>query len=263
MDVPASGPPNDSTAPLAPDPVTSVGATGGPPERPRFGILHLMLWTALSALLLANQRQAIQYLPAGATIGESPWQLLHWALFSALEGAALMSLPVAVAWWTRRIRFPVYPGEWLWLFQGCLALFGVFRLNVEFRFIDQGWAQLPSGIVGLGLSVLPLIVLVAARLPRRWRAYLLLVSVDTFWEALRALVISFQRMIGGGYINLYSAWVNVPVAAVNLLATMGVAAIDGRRAGHLPWTHWLPLLIAIAQPLLTMVANLMWLVVGQ
>jgi hypothetical protein len=242
--------------PSVPDPVATPPTGAGPPERARFGIRHLLLWTALSAVLLANQEQAIRHLAAGAQLVQTGFYTAHRALSCVLEGAALLSFFVAANCWRQRIRFPVYPGEWLWLFEGCMTLFSVFRIQFELRYIDRDWGLLPSGLLGVGLSILPLVVLVIARLPQRWRFLMAVLAAETFWDALRSLLFSYQRMIGGGFINLFATWINMLTASVLILSAAAVAAIDARRAGHLPWTHWLPLAIVAGIPLLGLLAGL-------
>lgn len=165
--------------------------TAGPGER--LSILHLMVWTGCTALILAFYRQSMN-LPDSPT--NPVWLRVVTALVGApIQGACVASL-LLVLW--RKFKggrpFPRQPGHWLLIIPGVVALFSWPWWLVIVPFLQRGvWVYLifyriPLLVLFCGLALFSIGRL---RSEPRWRA------MFTVW-LLANLVAPLLGCIGPG-----------------------------------------------------------------
>src|SRR5262249_51934879 len=104
--------------PRAPSPFDDepVGAPSTPAEKsanPRLSILHLMVWTATSAVMMAVMR-----MPREAEEELSTFVTAYRIGFAMYAGVVMGGVVMWIARWWRGVRFPTQPGEWLLVEQG-------------------------------------------------------------------------------------------------------------------------------------------------
>lgn len=183
----------------------------------RLTIAHLMLWTAMTAIVLGFIRHiAPHYTPTSAATPQFALNLwLQYLLLFAVSpayGAALAGLQLAI--WrllTRRFGFPSQPGHWLLLVLAIIPIYVV-----------ATWLLLPSFddvslvFVCIGLVVATLLSLAAAMRIRR----------PTWWLPTFALAAGGL----GGIALSVATWIAMgfetpPVAAFP--AVLGALAVAG------------------------------------
>jgi hypothetical protein len=121
-------------SPFDDEPIGGPAPTAEKSERPRISILHLMVWTATSAAMMAILRlpnEAAEQLPAFLTAYR-----IGFAMYAGVvTGGVLMWIG---RWW-RGVSFPTQPGEWLLVEQGATVMFWVGTM-----YLDE-WAQRVRG----------------------------------------------------------------------------------------------------------------------
>ncbi|MFN0018046.1 MAG: hypothetical protein ACKVP0_07295 [Pirellulaceae bacterium] len=102
-----------------------LASPGAPDPGERLTILHLMVWTAGSAVMLAFYRQSISQAQSGpADAMNPPWlQAVLGLLTCPLQGAGVAAV-MLMLW--RKFKggrsFPAQPGHWLLVIAGVIAL---------------------------------------------------------------------------------------------------------------------------------------------
>lgn len=107
----------DIEASIAPDGESPFG----PSPQPRLGIIHIMLWTAGSAMILAMYRAMVDFddMPEQA---RAQWYVMQIG-YSIAYGAALAgAILFAYRRLTKGTPFPVLPGHWLLLTWGLVFI---------------------------------------------------------------------------------------------------------------------------------------------
>jgi hypothetical protein len=98
--------------------LVDAAATFLTPREPRLSIMHLMIWTATSAAMMAffNLWTSLQSSSARASVAESlksPVMMTMQTLWAMGTGAYLGGVLMFISRRLRGMRFPVQPGEWL------------------------------------------------------------------------------------------------------------------------------------------------------
>lgn len=196
----------------------------------RLGILHLLVLTACVAVSLSLSKFLLQSLGQGEFTGVQA--ALH--AFRAIgAGATMAGLLLWIARRRRGLSFPVYPGEYLavahgvitvtWLFGCCLAV----GTGASF---EQIWFRVYfMAAIGGGLMFYAAL----ARLTiKRWRVFF------QFKLVVLGMVLCCHGF--GGYRGSTMLFLLEPlVTAVAVLMLGMILWIDHRQRKHVPWTHWL------------------------
>ena len=195
------------------------------PRHGRLRIVHLLVWTGCVAALLGLDRLVPDILVSPAPIG---WEATRMLRATAL-GTGFAGLVLALVRWSRRVGYPVHPGEWLWLALGIAAAAWVIGqvpfvakhprmddLELRSLFVSAVLAA-AVGAFGFGVS------------EPRWR----------WCFFLHALMVQFGccagLLIWLGNLNL-PLQTGGPVPAAVLLLVVVLMDASQRRA--YPWSHW-------------------------
>ncbi|HEY2883286.1 MAG TPA: hypothetical protein VGJ15_12650, partial [Pirellulales bacterium] len=121
--MPAEPMPNNT----AEHPPGSDGTAGLFAGYPRLSIRHLLVWTALSAAIY----RLVQIVQNGFdSVSLRPFRWLQSGSLIVLTmaiGASIGSIPFFIQCKRRRLRFPITPGQWLWLTHG-ISMIGFIAL---------------------------------------------------------------------------------------------------------------------------------------
>ncbi len=209
-------------------------------DRPRLGIIHLLVWTACTGVLLGWTRllQSVDALPApeGAT------HVVYAVMRSIGNGASWTALLVWIARRRRGIPFPVHPGERYLVALGITttleASMGLFTV-LSFLWDDTigPWRLTQLMTYAVGNLAAAIVWLQARRSVRSrpWRFVFLLVSISYAIWALPFCCFSFGLFYAPPLI--YSSALYGPLLLVAAML-LGIAAGDLRKGRRHPWTHW-------------------------
>jgi hypothetical protein len=92
---------------------------------PRLSILHLMVWTGISAAMMA-----LLQLPSEAANRLSSFESAYRIGMAIYGGVVVSGLVLWIAWRRRGIPFPTEPGEWLLVVQGAIMLVAIAAIYV-------------------------------------------------------------------------------------------------------------------------------------
>ncbi len=229
-------------------------------EQPRLGIIHLMLWTAGTALLLSIVPYLRRSEMFGVSGGGANALAAYLGVWAITNGPAVASL--GIFFWRRRqnIPFPTQPGEWL------LLLFGFEALCTCFSWLSllvlEGWFEsigmffmLPLLLSELAAAIPYVVAARRARHSRAWRVFFVVLACANVLDVVRlfgflpiwGLVYPLISIIGLGMYVLYA------VAAVSFL----VAIInDRRRHVYRGWLHVTGVIVCVAQAI---IYGMLWL----
>jgi len=203
---------------------------------PPLSIAHLLVWTALAAVLMCW----MTWLARLQGLAPGPTQLAWRVLIPMTGGANLGGLLLLLVWRIRRIPFPVAPGEWLLVSQGLSLLLAV---PIESAFTccfvtNVGSWQLFALIYEVTMSlvaVLPFALpAVLCRERGIWKLF--------FWAAAILEILSAAISLLPGSFTAVSPllWAMVEMSKHLLIAAILAWAIidDRRRHRTRTWTHW-------------------------
>lgn len=199
--------------------------------KPRLSILHLLVWTATSAAMLAVYRP-FGGVDAKLTTWEIAYEIGCCIYGGIVAGGVFMW--AARAW--RRERFPVEPGEWLFVVQGgtVVLLATMSLLGIPFREIGGELRLLALGFVAMGM--LPVFL---CRQGRAWRLFFsvfallyctpLILLYPTAGKLFLAPVLILRTFAALAF------WLMV----LALLFLIGAVATDYGKGTRRGWVHWL------------------------
>jgi hypothetical protein len=214
---------------------------------PQFGILHLMIWTAVTAVLLKY------YL---AVIDESQFQqsvIYLWAaritqcLHAILLASTLVGSGVLIRARCYRMFSRLQPGHWfvlLFAFVGItyMAIWPLYRLLPAAQTI---WLYLGS-LVLINAPMTGIYVWVIARWhgAKRWKLLMGTIALeDAITAALAMLMIAIAIPFRNGSMPYYlTSWIEACAAigaAAFLLLLPIVVILDLARRASRDWLHWL------------------------
>ena len=224
-------------------------------ELPPLRIHHLMLWTAIAAVMMAitNSNDAPQAAVVSATL-----------IGLAMAGAAALTLTLLGCVWCRRgLPFFNQPGHGI----AVLIVLGVLRWSISTAMatftpllVDARlliFYALPSLLCSL-LSI-PFIIWIWRRLAdtTAWNWYFFLWLLGTLLETGGIFALAFEVTsigmtfwLGVTLLNV-SFWVRAP----EMLALLVALAVDRRRQTPRHWTHWSAVLAYIGVGLSVLVQH--------
>ena len=241
------------------------------PPQPRLQIIHLLLWTAGTALVLATWRHGVdayQEYPSAIRL----LMLVQLVFHGPLEGAAVASLGVWAYRARKGIPFPVSPGEWTLVVYGVKAvawavmatlwrgLFGSLSLPHEGVSLTV-WLVLLSCIHLLEAGLF-LTATVHVRTAPAWRLFLA-------GQAVHAVVAGWRWAIFGLNTQLYfpvlqfleqaAALIANAIACICFVLLILAVVRDWRQRTPRGWMHW----VGVVTALVSMVMGAAWIVVPQ
>jgi hypothetical protein len=241
-----SAPTEPSPSPFDDEPTVEVAASGAAATKPRLSIMHLMIWTAMSGVMMGfyNLTESLQTDRPSKSITEwinSPINLALRTVASMAGGANLCGVLLLIDRRRRGIRFPVEPGEWLLVWQGIGTIIGLtmyLALTTTRILVDEGYVwstiyQLVSSMIVIAEYMFPWLL---CKDNRDWRRFFFTATVLSFLSmfmmlaniALPVVLIPFNPM---GPIR----WVAVGVGMLMFACAIGG---DIRRRTSRSWVHW-------------------------
>jgi hypothetical protein len=219
------------------------------PQQGRLGIMHLLVWIACVAVCFALSRGS----PSFGRVEPSIFWTVVRGMWSVVLGTGLGGLVLAVARWWRGTRFPVHPGEWLWLSDGIVAAastLALAMLALAWRFAVERDSQesAPDGFFGLAslaylavyaVQVVALMVPAILIRPLRWRAFM---ATATLAAILACCTLPFPDVVLQRSTTPLGLRIRLVVATSGHLLTSGlllvVLVLDAAERKRYPWSHW-------------------------
>ncbi len=235
------------------------------PRQPPLSIVHLMVWTALSATYLGYNKLIASESPEV----EADWYQLFCGaeavLYAPLCGAGLFGLAL-MAWrhLTRGVRFPSQPGHWLMVFYGCgISIWMVAAALNTWLIPDLEWYDSPGAEGVLVLYLVQNLVsgilagVATSRLKDKWywRADLLTLAVVQFVVAAMSLFLivpSLDRFLFG-VSPAVTLSLTVHLGGLTLgLVLLVITACELARRVHRDWLHWVGVVLGVSFPCLSL-----------
>jgi hypothetical protein len=232
------------------DELVVAPADGTPPPlpatAPRLSIMHLLIWTALSAVFMGYFNLVMRLQPDSMPRAITDWinspaNFAFRTVGSMASGAELGGVLLFVARRWRGLRFPVQPGEWLLFMGGITSLLGmVSYLSLMVTRETLGVGEFRTAAYSLIICLFGIAEYMFPWLgckdSRAWRWFFFTATVLAFLTLFMTLVgIAFRgallQLPQPGLIH----WIAIGFAAV----TFAIAVIgDLRRRTSRGWVHW-------------------------
>jgi hypothetical protein len=193
--------------------------------KPRLSILHLMVWTATSAGMLAVLKMF------GWTSGTFSFQDGYNIGFSMYGGVVVGGIVMWIARRCRGVRFPAEPGEWLLVEQGAAVLWVLFvSLLLESAHHSSPQAEMVLALGAAGFLIIGLTPAILFRKGRLWRC--------VFGALALLFATTFAFTIPGGFDGLavfaYAAFWSMLVVIMFVGAAL---VIDIKHKSRRGWAH--------------------------
>lgn len=219
----------------------SQSARFTPIQVPRLGIIHLLAWTTVTAVLLGTgQHTVVGAATRDSTSGTILWSqaILYITRTALLAAATVASATVLRAWWTRGGAWA--PGHALALIyvlvMCCFLIISGLLERTNPRHIE--WSSLAYAATMLLSTLAYGAFAVRSTFPRRWRiTFWINAGADLTWsvESLaESFGVHFWAIFGDeGMLIKTAVW------ATSMLLALGVSAIgDLARHQSRDWAHW-------------------------
>ncbi len=199
--------------------------------KPRLSILHLMVWTATSAAMMAVMR-----LPR-ETASQVPAFFIVIRIAYAMYGGVVIG--GVIMWLARRYRgvpFPTEPGEWLLVAQGKLVL-SMLGIALSVSVLERGNYRVELVITALLLGAIAVTGSIPAFFYRKddpWRwffwafAMFCIVPLVTF---LLGMLIGFAVVVVLGIFAVMAFLIGIMLFVVAIKSDLNQAVVRG-------WVHW-------------------------
>lgn len=226
---------NGDKPPAAPHPLddsasTAIVPSDTPPAKPRLSVVHLLVWTATSAMMMAvlrvpnSRAQDFQFIDA-YTIG-----------FSIYGGIVVGGVLMWIARRCRQMRFPTEPGEWLLVAQGSVVSLFSIGTVLDRLIVDDDWAYIPMWVLIFATGLLPIIF---CRQGRVWFVFFLLLFLI---YALPLIVVLGKP---GLEAIEYFVWAQMLMIGASPLFIATGLATDWWYGVRRGWVHWIGVATAI------------------
>ncbi len=226
-------------------------------QPPRLGIRHLMLWTAMTAVVLGMQRVASYRSPM-----QNEYVLFYGILWPMLTGGQLAGLIILTAWRYRRLSFSLQPGEWLLLVTGLsstVTLLLSWPLVIFFDTVgSEGWTAylyVYGWLMAVFLCGIDFLPAWKVRDSRPWRVFFWIIFIRiVLGTLLRLTALLSPMMLAETFLRAISFYI-LPYAPVVILGV--VLWTDHRARRNWRWTHWVGIGLYLATTLLKVIST-MW-----
>jgi len=221
-----------------------------PAQLPPLRIHHLMLWTAVSAVLFTVLKKA--------AVGEFGAQMFNGGMLPTvlLESLALCGLGLGIFWWRTGLPFFTQPGHAAYVGFSLYALFHVtwtVLLAFSGPFMDYygsgSWLSwlIMYGWYGLLLAQFGLNLFFAYRFrqPLRWRWFFLLETLAVVLQVVGQFTfnfwVSWYAVAGGdlSWITTVNMLVQILPEVLPIVCLVYVVIKDRTERIAYHWTHWL------------------------
>jgi hypothetical protein len=244
------------------------------PPQPRLQIIHLLLWTAGTAVVLATWRE--HFAGSDSRSAAQVLAMVGFLLQAPLAGAAVASLGVWAYRARKGRRFPVQPGEWMLVVHGVTALaWAVVLMLTRILFetpirLDGAttltffWLLAASCVylicVFLIEAGLYLTAAIRVRTAPAWRLFLACQGLRAFVNASRWASNGLDTAFDLPELILLERFAAMAAnATVCVCLVMLIIAVvrDWRRRTPRGWMHW----VGVVTALVTTLISIAWIVV--
>lgn len=233
--------------PLDDEPVVAQAAAGPPPlpaPAPPLSIMHLLIWTATSAVMMAfyNLVMSLQSSSARESAQEmfrTPVMMTMQTLWAMGTGAYLGGALMFLSRRLRGMHFPVQPGEWLMVTFGIGNVINLFVYLVLMGIVDRSgfrWFFIFHSARQLVHSAEFLIPALLCKDRLAWRVFFWVSAIVSLLSLGLVLVgmideMTFFRIFQPGIFR----WIFLGLCSlIFLVAVVG----DLRRRTPRGWVHW-------------------------
>lgn len=206
-------------------------------ETPRLSIMHLMVWTAITAVYFSCLRMlmnAASESPQAAAFGG---QGVPWMIMGVGNATALAGLVLLVARRFRGMPFLTHPGEKLWALLGFSGISFLAQYALVLQVIKSADSSSMIAVSAMsavsGLVTFVLHIWAAMKSTGLWRLYFVAAVLFPFVFGCFGTPLLMQ--LGRPAMVLLVAVVSRGV--IGLILLMAVVG-DHRRKIRYPWTHW-------------------------
>jgi hypothetical protein len=239
--------------PKDPGTPTDCGALKDPGSPPRFGIGHIMVWTACWGIYVTIVRAFLRF---QGDINTKT--LVIWTISGIGTSAAFLGLSIVIVRRVRGSRWTVEPGQWL---LACDALHFLCMVQLIWSLFKDGIPSMGWCATVLVLSCGPyLIPLFGKSVPRLWKCMFVLLLAVHVGPALYLMVTIFEMpMVIPFDSHVFNALMRLLTDYEGLWAGLLpslFAAIDFRRRRQYSWLHWLGIAAGITEAVTTITFRL-------
>jgi hypothetical protein len=231
-----SAPTEPSPSPFDDEPTVEAAASDAAATKPRLSILHLMVWTATSATVLAVQR----YL-GGINSTLTTFEAIYRIGFGIYGGVVVGGVLMWIARVRRHERFPVEPGEWLLLIQGwsviLLAIISV--LKVHMHQIEHEYKLFPLAFLVIGLWPA-----FCCRQGRAWRWFFSVLALFYCTPLILLYPVEANVWAAVGMMRIFAAIASI-LMGFSTLSLIGAVATDLGKGIQRGWVHWVGVMTAL------------------
>lgn len=265
-------PTDTPSAPLI-DPSTSDDLESNDPfaAEPPLTIAHLMLCGLCVAVYLSAVQTAMQAYKLPIPL--SGIQITLWAMNGMIQGTGLAGILLLATRRLRRIPFPQYNGEMLWIIigtQAAMNLAGHFRgiLNHNIWFLrylsflfDNILVTYTFGLLILAAWAAIYLYAILHAKTRRWRnVFAIMVATGIAVPLLTGML---ARGAGLSKMITITSAINFSHQLIIVNSILIASWIDFRQSQHYPWTHWTGIIFYLLQFAGTTLGLVAVLLIGQ
>lgn len=226
-----------------PSPAAAVESPPPPDNSPPLSIMHLLIWTALSAAMMGYSN-LVTSLQGQQPRGFSEWldspALLTIRTAGAVGNATTLGgLLLLISRRRRGIRFPVQPGEWILVMRGISSVIELgsgLLATIGAQYESRGFWIAYGIIVVLAQLVVYLVPAILCKDNRSWRRFFWTASAISLLAVLSAFssaVLPRMFFHSNTFMRIY--WLLLAVGALMFLIAVGG---DLRRSTKRGWVHW-------------------------
>lgn len=243
---------------------------------PQFGIIHLLILTAVVAVLL-KINLAMEFDAASDTSSMPSW--LSWSrrvsqtIFAVLFATQLVGAGLLVRARCFAILGRLQPGHWIILVSALIGILGRLSWPLHLFFSTDSnatfWiALVTSGCICLLGGVLYCFAATRLRDARRWK-FLFVTNAVGYFITAAALLLVILTAVGSGmepaWFGLNAIWNYLwPVSlVVLLLMLLLITFMDLPRRSARDWLHWLGVALFGLEILLTVFQQLWFMVIAR
>jgi hypothetical protein len=215
---------------------------------PQFGILHILILTAVMASLLKINLAFEAWIPSPSQSEADRWRrMIEESIFALALAANLVGAGVLIRAKCYRIFHRLQPGHWIVLFSAAAGLC-LLVWKVVYYLVASDIRMIHWTMSLWGLSDLPIAIafLYAARLlhdGRRWKVLLRAMALGhaaaAATAALSIVALAFQDVQIAGALLVATIVASTPWSVILLIMLVAAIVLDFRRWPSRDWMHWL------------------------
>ena len=226
---------------------------------PRLGIIHLLAWTAATAVLLKfSMAMDMIGSTGGSTAPVSAFQQVLGLIYSMTHAAELVGTAVLLLAKSRGLPGRFQPGHWLvlvatvtWLLFGLILFLWLLAVRAGFSdYSTTSWFLVLGGLTAVLCGGVYFYLTLASKDGRRWKTCFGVLAVA---ELMRGLSCLGSSLFGMSWLLDFFVLGCLIVTPTILV----IVVVDLRRGPRRDWLHWVgPTMIGIGA--LVTVASWLW-----